>query len=147
MEVLLLPLLEESVNSPAMVRHGVKIVKLLVSKLNPGQFTVITGNQPVYTLGKQIQWKHTDECKDVLWMMGPLHIEMAFMSAIGYWLEGSGWVEIFERGNDFTLTRVESFLYGNKVKLEAANNNYAPINVDIERLIIQGKLIAVWRRT
>ena len=45
----LLPLLEESVNSPAMVRHCVKIVKLLVSKLNPGQFTVITGDQPVYT--------------------------------------------------------------------------------------------------
>ena len=39
------------------------------------------------------------------------------------------------------------FKSGNKVKLEAANNNYAPINVDIERLIIQGKLIAVWRRT
>ena len=39
------------------------------------------------------------------------------------------------------------FKNGNKVKLEAANNNYEPINVDIERLIIQGKLIAVWRRT
>ena len=39
------------------------------------------------------------------------------------------------------------FKSGNKVKLEAANNNYEPINVDIDRLIIQGKLIAVWRRT
>ena len=38
------------------------------------------------------------------------------MSAIGNWLEGSGWVEIFERGSDFTLARVHSFLYGNKVK-------------------------------
>ena len=66
----LLPLLEESVNSPAMVRHCVKIVKPLVSKLNLGQFAVITGDVPVYTLGKQIQWKHTDKCKDVLWMMG-----------------------------------------------------------------------------
>ena len=112
----LLPLSEKSVNSPAMVRHCVKIVKPLFSKLILGQFNVITGDQPVYTLGKQIQWKHTDECKDVLWMMGPFHIEMAFISAIGNWLEGSGWVEIFERGSDFTLARVESFLYGNKVK-------------------------------
>ena len=58
----LLPLLEESVNSPAMVRHCVKIMKLLVSKLNPGQFTVITGDQPVYTLGKQIQSTNVKIC-------------------------------------------------------------------------------------
>ena len=38
------------------------------------------------------------------------------------------------------------FKNGNKVKLEAANNNYEPINVDIERLVVQGKLVAVWRR-
>ena len=38
------------------------------------------------------------------------------------------------------------FKNGEKVKLEAANNNYEPINVDIERLVIQGKLVAVWRR-
>ena len=38
------------------------------------------------------------------------------------------------------------FKSGNKVKLEAANSNYEPINVDIERLVIQGKLVAVWRR-
>ena len=38
------------------------------------------------------------------------------------------------------------FKNGKKVKLEAANNNYEPINVDIERLVIQGKLVAVWRR-
>ena len=38
------------------------------------------------------------------------------------------------------------FKSGNKVKLEAANRNYEPINVDIERLVVQGKLVAVWRR-
>ena len=38
------------------------------------------------------------------------------------------------------------FKSGNKVKLEAANSNYEPINVDIERLVVQGKLVAVWRR-
>ena len=112
-----LPLLEESVNLPAMVCHCVKIVKLLVSKLNPGQFTVITGDQPVYTLGKQIKWKHSDKCKDVLWMMGSLHIEMAFISAIGNWLEVSAWLEIFERASDFTLARVESFFYCKKLNV------------------------------
>ena len=42
-------------------------------------------------------------------MLGGLHIEMAFMSAIGNWLNGSGWVEVFEHGSRFTLARVEAF--------------------------------------
>ncbi len=37
------------------------------------------------------------------------------------------------------------FRNGNKIKLEAANSNYEPIDVDPERLVIQGKLVAVWR--
>ena len=49
-------------------------------------------------------------------MLGGLHIEMTFMSAIGNWLNGSGWVEVFEHGSRFTLARVKSFLYQNKVK-------------------------------
>ena len=77
---------------------------------------MITADQPVYALGKQIQWKYTEECKDIFWMMGPLHIEMTFMNVIGYWLYGSGWVTVFEKGSDFTLARVESCLYVNKVK-------------------------------
>ena len=28
--------------------------------------------------------------------MGDLHTEMAFLSAIGDWFEGSGWTEIYE---------------------------------------------------
>ena len=39
-----------------------------------------------------------------------------FMNVIGNWLEGSGWVEVFEKGSDFTLARVGSFLHGNRVK-------------------------------
>ena len=38
------------------------------------------------------------------------------------------------------------FKSGNEVRLEAANSNYEPINVDVERLVVQGKLVAVWRR-
>lgn len=37
------------------------------------------------------------------------------------------------------------FRNGNKIKLEAANSNYEPIDVDPERLVIQGQLVAVWR--
>ena len=38
------------------------------------------------------------------------------------------------------------FRTGNEIKLEAANNNYDPIMVSSERIILQGKLLAVWRK-
>ena len=82
-----LPLLEESINSPAVVRHCVNILKLIISKVNQYQINVIKAYHPVYTLGKQIHWEYTEECRDVFWMMGPLHIEMAFMNAVENWLE------------------------------------------------------------
>ena len=38
------------------------------------------------------------------------------------------------------------FRTGNEIKLEAANTNYEPIFVSSERVILQGKLLAVWRK-
>ena len=38
------------------------------------------------------------------------------------------------------------FREGNRINLEAANPKYETISVDLERIIIQGKLLAVWRR-
>ena len=38
------------------------------------------------------------------------------------------------------------FRTGNEIKLEAANTNYEPILVSSERIILQGKLLAVWRK-
>ena len=35
---------------------------------------------------------------------------------------------------------------GNKIFLEAANPNYEPIELDLESVIFQGKLLAVWRK-
>ncbi len=113
----LLPVLLESVNSPAMVRHCMDVIKKLTLHLNPSQSRIIiTGDQPVYALGKQVQWNYPDQFPDIFWMMGPLHIEMAFLDAIGNWLDGSGWVDVFERAKISTTGRIESFLNGRKVK-------------------------------
>jgi len=38
------------------------------------------------------------------------------------------------------------FKRGNEVILEAANPNYEPIKIDCEQVVIQGKLLAVWRK-
>ena len=39
------------INSPAMMHHCMEIIKRLVDFLNPGQVTVIAGDQPVHILG------------------------------------------------------------------------------------------------
>ena len=36
--------------------------------------------------------------------------------------------------------------YDNKIILEAANPNYEPIILDYDNVLIQGKLLAVWRK-
>ena len=38
------------------------------------------------------------------------------------------------------------FKRGNKVSLEAANPAYEPLIIDPDQLVIQGKLLAVWRK-
>ena len=49
-------------------------------------------------------------------MLELLQIKMAFLNAIGDWLEGSGWTDVFEKANFNTVGRIESFLSGSKIK-------------------------------
>ena len=72
----LLHILEDSINSTAMVRHCIEIVRNTINHLNPGQITVLTTDQPVCALGKQVQCTYDEDYKDNTWLMGPLHIEM-----------------------------------------------------------------------
>ena len=59
---------------------------------------------------------YPQEFDKVVWMMGPLQIKMAFISAIGDWFEGRDWVDIFKRSKINTVGRIESFLSGTNVK-------------------------------
>ena len=79
----LLPLLEHSFKSLGMVNHCMMLVEKLVSSINSHQDPVITADQPVYALGKQIQWMYYDRFKNFVWMMGFLHVEMGLSNAIG----------------------------------------------------------------
>ena len=81
---------QEPVTAPATVRHTVNIVYKITQKVNPGQISVITGDQPVYTIGKQLLWMFPTEFKDIVWMFETLHTEQVFIKAIGDWLENSG---------------------------------------------------------
>ena len=52
----LLPLLRDEAHSVATVRHCMDKVKDAIAYLNPNQVPVITADQPIYALAKQVQW-------------------------------------------------------------------------------------------
>ena len=108
----LLPLFLESAHTVAMIKHSFCVIKSAVEHLNPGQIPVITFDQPLYALAKQIQWKWPDdygEDKFVI-MFGGLHIEMAALKAVGDWLKGSGWVQTLVQTGITTVGTADSFL-------------------------------------
>ena len=106
----LLPLFHESAHTVTMIRHSMDVVKSAVVHLNAGQTPVLTFDQPLFTLAKQIQWKWPDkygEEKFVV-MFGGLHIEMAALKTIGDWLESSGWAEALVQAEIATVGTADS---------------------------------------
>ena len=114
----LLPLLPDEIQSPAMIRHTFEIIVNITKKINPGQPAVITGDQPVYAIAKQLQWRFPDQYGEdkLVVMMGGLHIEMCILSMLGKWLTGSGWTEILVTADVCTSGRADSFLKAQHVK-------------------------------
>ena len=109
----LLPLFLESAHTVAMIKHSFCVVKSAVDHLNPGQTPVITFDQPLYALAKEIQWKWPEdygEDKFVI-MFGGLHIEMAALKTLGDWLKGSGWVQALVQAEIATAGTADSFLH------------------------------------
>ena len=78
----LLPILPESINTPATVRQCARIIVKLKEKLNPSQVPIIAADQPVYGLGKQVQGLNPHEFGNIIRMM--------FLNIIDTWLDGSG---------------------------------------------------------
>jgi len=86
--IAMLPLFRYKAHTPFTV------VEAAVEHLNPGQTPVITFDQPLFALAKQIQWHHSERFGEdrFLVMVGGLHMEMAVLRLLGNWLDGSGWV-------------------------------------------------------
>ena len=83
---------------------------------NPWQSIVVTSDQPVYALFKQVQLLCPDKFSDTFCKIGDMHIEKAFQTAIGDWLEGSGWTDIYSLSGISTAGRVDSFLKSSHIK-------------------------------
>ena len=67
------------------------VVQRTIQDINPSQVPVITADQTVYALLKQIQWKYPDMLGEdsFVIMMGGLHLEMAMLAVLGlmlYWI-------------------------------------------------------------
>ncbi len=69
-----MPLINENINSLAMVKHTMKLIKRAVDNLNKDQTPVVTADQPVYALGKQVQWHFVHDYGEdkFVFMMGGL---------------------------------------------------------------------------
>ena len=88
----LLPLFEEQADSSAMSRHSMDVISKAVQYLNPGQAPVLSFDQPLSDIKKQIQWISPNSYGEDLYviMLGGLHIEMTAWKALGEWLDSSG---------------------------------------------------------
>ena len=113
-----MPLLRDSINSLSMVRHCMDVIIKVINQVHPSQVPLITADQPVYALGKRIQRMYPEQYGEakIIMSMGCLHIEMAYLSAIGDWLGGSGWDALIVEAGISTTGRAESFLSGSGVK-------------------------------
>jgi hypothetical protein len=68
------------------------VVRKAVEHFNPGQTPVVTLDQPLLALVKQILWKWPQEYGEEKFVVpfGCLHIEMSALKTLGDWLQGSG---------------------------------------------------------
>ena len=95
-----------------MIKHSFNVIKSAVDHLNPDKTPVITFDQPLHTLAKQVQWNWPEEySKDkYVIMFGGLHIEMAALKTLGDWLKGSGWVQALVQADIASPGITDSFL-------------------------------------
>lgn len=113
----LMPLLRDQAHSVATVKHVMDKIKEAVNILNPGQVPVITADQPIYALAKQIQWKWPDQYGEehFVIMFGGLHIEMTALRSLGCILKDSGWTGALTEAGVASSGTADSFLSASSV--------------------------------
>ena len=93
-----------------MIRHSIDVVTEGVNHLNPGQIPVVTFDQSLFALAKQIQWTWPESYGEDMFvvMFGGLHIKMVALKMLGDWLQGSGWVNALGQAQ-ITMPRTAHF--------------------------------------
>ena len=112
----IMPLWRDQAHSVATIKHAMAKVRDTVAFLNPGQTPVIAADQPLYALGKQIQWQWPEYGEDkFVIMFGGLHVEMAALRSIGTLLRDSGWTSAIVEAEVASSGTAESYLSASSV--------------------------------
>ena len=103
--------------SMAMIRHALNVIRIAVKELNPAQVPIVTLDQPLYSLAKQVQWcwPETHGEEHFVIILGGLHIEMCCLKMIGEWLQDSGWVDAIVQAKVASPGTAESLLKASHV--------------------------------
>ena len=86
----LMPLLRDKAHNVATIKHCLEKIKAAVSFLNPTQSPIVTVDQPLLALAKQIQWTWPNEFEHFVFILGGSHIELTLLKLIGQILSNSG---------------------------------------------------------
>jgi len=89
-----------------MIMHTMHLVMKVTEHLHPGQVPLITMDQPLYTIAKQIQWAWPEDFGEnkLVVVMGGLHIELNVMKLLGNFLNGSGFTAILVQSAKLKLS-------------------------------------------
>ena len=75
-------------------------------------FTIITADQPLYSRGKELIWANYEKYKNVVLIMGHLHILFNFLKAIGQHMENAGLVDVWVESGLFACNSTDQMMEG-----------------------------------
>lgn len=74
--------------------------------------TVIVADQPLYSRGKEMLWANPEKYKNVVMLVGDLHILFNFLKAIGQHYENAGLDDVWVESGLFAENSIESMMEG-----------------------------------
>ena len=130
--IVTLPLFMEKADSPAMVKHGMNMIKNITSFLNPSQTPVLAADCPIFAQCKYILWKWPEEFGEKLFVMfGGLHIEKAFWTIIGDILTPSGWTNALSDATVSTTGKADSDLKSSHITRTRKDHQITALTISI----------------
>ena len=111
----LMPLLRDQAHDVATIKHSLDMIEKAVSFLNPTQSHVVTVDQPLFALAKQIQWTWPNQYGQFVFILGGLHIEMTVLKMIGQILSNSGWISVIEGSGVASYGTAQSMLHASNI--------------------------------
>ena len=108
-------LLKDKAHDVSTIKYTLEKIKEAIFFLNPTQSPVVTLDQPLFALAKQIQWTWPNEFENFVFILGRLHIEITLLKVIGQILSNSGQLSAIEDSEVTSKGTAESMLNVNNI--------------------------------